>query len=58
MAERTPKQMYLDMARARKLSKFDVLNALYEKLQELDQMEPTEEVLSMYVWSPNVIRRH
>ncbi len=31
--------LYLDMARARKLSKFDVLNALYEKLQELDQME-------------------
>ena len=31
--------IYLNMARARKMSKFDVLNGLYEKFMELDQME-------------------
>ena len=31
--------IYLILARARKLSKFDVLNAFYEKFMELDQLE-------------------
>ena len=31
--------LYMDLAKARKLSKFDVLNTLYEKVLELDQLE-------------------
>ena len=31
--------IYLNMVRARKLSKFDVLNTLYDRFMELDQME-------------------
>jgi len=31
--------LYMNMAKARKLSKFDVLNGLYEKIVELDQLE-------------------
>ena len=31
--------LYLDMARARRLSKFDVLNTVYDKIQEIPELE-------------------